>query len=287
MESELQKIDSKLFIPYWDWSLDSQSPEKSEVFDIFGGNGQGLDNCVQDGPFADSNMFYPSKSCLKRKFDGGDTIGAFVAPEILDYMIKSETYEAFRIVLEGSPHGTVHYNIGGDMGSMASPNDPIFWMHHAFVDKIWSEFQEMGENKFKYDDLHGNQMDVEQKLLPWEATVKDMFDMDALCYEYADQGFKETDASGKGIPKPNTDPIKDIPPKNKVNTLDCKKSDEQIVHEMFEPILNTMSEDEIQCANPHDRHQSLKLVMPSTLPQTWLKANNIAFSIVRIIENHL
>lgn len=27
------------------------------------------------------------------------------------------------------------------MNSMASPLDPIFWLHHSFVDRIWFEWQ--------------------------------------------------------------------------------------------------------------------------------------------------
>ncbi|KAJ3075858.1 hypothetical protein HK102_005520, partial [Quaeritorhiza haematococci] len=52
-EKELQVIDQKVVVPYWDWSIDSQAPERSPLFspNYFGGNGQGPDNCVQDGKF--------------------------------------------------------------------------------------------------------------------------------------------------------------------------------------------------------------------------------------------
>src|SRR5262245_34597697 len=40
--------------------------------------------------------------------------------------------------LENLPHGTVHGVVGGWMGAFASAgHDPIFWLHHANLDRLW------------------------------------------------------------------------------------------------------------------------------------------------------
>lgn len=39
-------------------------------------------------------------------------------------------------------HGKVHRWVGGRMGEPSSPNDPVFFMHHANVDRIWAEWQD-------------------------------------------------------------------------------------------------------------------------------------------------
>lgn len=40
---------------------------------------------------------------------------------------------------EWSGHNLIHGFVGGDMGRLdRSPNDPIFWMHHANIDRIWT-----------------------------------------------------------------------------------------------------------------------------------------------------
>jgi tyrosinase len=43
--------------------------------------------------------------------------------------------------LEITPHGTVHTDVGGRGGFMSSfdtaPLDPIFWLHHANIDRLW------------------------------------------------------------------------------------------------------------------------------------------------------
>lgn len=50
-------------------------------------------------------------------------------------------------VLSGEPfgdqiHGRVHLWIGGSMSASSSPNDPLFWLHHANLDRIWAEWQD-------------------------------------------------------------------------------------------------------------------------------------------------
>jgi hypothetical protein len=40
-------------------------------------------------------------------------------------------------VLESEPHNNVHGAIGGFMGDYFSPVDPIFFLHHANIDRLW------------------------------------------------------------------------------------------------------------------------------------------------------
>lgn len=42
--------------------------------------------------------------------------------------------------LEGSPHNTVHAQVGGVMLHRNSPLDPLFWVHHCNVDRIWESW---------------------------------------------------------------------------------------------------------------------------------------------------
>ncbi len=40
--------------------------------------------------------------------------------------------------LEGTPHGAIHVAVGGWMGSFETAAlDPLFWLHHANVDRLW------------------------------------------------------------------------------------------------------------------------------------------------------
>jgi hypothetical protein len=40
-------------------------------------------------------------------------------------------------VLESQPHNRTHVAVGGLMGQFLSPVDPIFWMHHSNIDRLW------------------------------------------------------------------------------------------------------------------------------------------------------
>ncbi|MGV0812643.1 LysM peptidoglycan-binding domain-containing protein [Mycolicibacterium boenickei] len=46
--------------------------------------------------------------------------------------------------LEGTPHGAVHVGVGGLMGSFnTAALDPIFWLHHCNIDRIWEIWRTM------------------------------------------------------------------------------------------------------------------------------------------------
>jgi tyrosinase len=38
-------------------------------------------------------------------------------------------------------HNAGHGFVGGTMNSFASPNDPVFYLHHGFVDKLWQDWE--------------------------------------------------------------------------------------------------------------------------------------------------
>ena len=50
--------------------------------------------------------------------------------------------------IESQPHNVMHVVIGGDDGWMTDPNtaaaDPIFWLHHANIDRLWSRWLAAG-----------------------------------------------------------------------------------------------------------------------------------------------
>ena len=52
---------------------------------------------------------------------------------------------AFETALETLPHNPVHNLIGGAMGAVTvSPRDPIFWLHHANIDRLWAAWCNAG-----------------------------------------------------------------------------------------------------------------------------------------------
>jgi tyrosinase len=48
--------------------------------------------------------------------------------------------------LEISPHGGVHMGVGGWMSAFATAaRDPIFWLHHANIDRLWEVWLALGD----------------------------------------------------------------------------------------------------------------------------------------------
>jgi tyrosinase len=58
------------------------------------------------------------------------------------------TANAFETSLEPRPHGEVHNIIGGAMASLRSPADPIFWLHHAQIDRLWHAWVLSGGKRY-------------------------------------------------------------------------------------------------------------------------------------------
>jgi hypothetical protein len=50
--------------------------------------------------------------------------------------------------LELTPHNAVHSEIGGWMGDVNSaPLDPVFWLHHANIDRLWEVWLALGNGR--------------------------------------------------------------------------------------------------------------------------------------------
>ncbi len=55
--------------------------------------------------------------------------------------------DAYEPSIEDAPHNPVHDIIGGLMADMQSPLDPIFWLHHANIDRLWSAWVAAGNGR--------------------------------------------------------------------------------------------------------------------------------------------
>lgn len=46
--------------------------------------------------------------------------------------------------VEDNPHNQVHSRFAGDLSSFQSPLDPLFWIHHANIDRLWEQWLQLG-----------------------------------------------------------------------------------------------------------------------------------------------
>ena len=171
LELNLQRVlnDDTFGLPYWDWAADGQRPAAQQrtspvwAADAMGGSG----NPVTTGPFRfnqrdpasfrvviEANVngqLVQTAHGLRRSLGSqiatlpnkADTSGA-VALTPYDAAPWSTSSSGFRNRLEGwappappALHNRVHVWVGGDMLPSSSPNDPVFYMNHCNVDRIW------------------------------------------------------------------------------------------------------------------------------------------------------
>ena len=148
----MSKNDGKL-TRYWDWTLDWEDLAHSPVFSSehgFGGDGDsngaqsvGGGHCVTSGPFADLKLPFfngdDHEHCLSRGFqDKNGTVGRIsgddVRPGTIEDILRENDYEAFYLALEHKSHNAIPVGIGGDFMKFTAPNDPLFFLHHRYVD---------------------------------------------------------------------------------------------------------------------------------------------------------
>lgn len=149
-ENLLREVDPAVSVPYWNWAIDGENPAMSTVWGRAGGSVREADGspaCIPNGPFANLQTSHTTPHCVRRgfvsgqsestnRFDNWLTVQGLFSRDIM--------YSDFVAALEAT-HGAPHVGIGGDMGVLGTaPNDPMFFIHHAFVDYIYRRWQDNG-----------------------------------------------------------------------------------------------------------------------------------------------
>ncbi len=175
-EELLQSVDPTVTIPYWDWTREQNSAAAGYPLknDLIGGDGDRLDgDHVKRDPAAPAvdathPYIYPfdpqAWSATITVVDPSDTLNFFQrqlgenvtgdAPNLPQNSVTvTGTGTNFRAAISGANsyltlrlrsedlHNLVHRWVGGNMLRMTSPNDPVFFMHHAQIDRMWSIWQ--------------------------------------------------------------------------------------------------------------------------------------------------
>jgi len=157
MEELLKSVDPTVCIPYW-----KSSEEQAFPAWLLG--------------------FTPTVNLMTGPHTVTRNIGAFATlPDAgaVTTAMGNGTFNTFAPALEGI-HNSGHVWVGGSMGSiLTAPADPIFWMHHCEIDRLWAEWQT--NNPGQNPTLAGAAAIMD----PWSETEVDTRDITALGYSYA------------------------------------------------------------------------------------------------------
>jgi tyrosinase len=156
LEHLLMSVDPTVCIPYWKSSEEQAFPSW-----LLG--------------------FTPTVNLLGGPHTVNRNIGAFAilpGAAAVAATMANTTFNAFGGALEGI-HNSGHVWVGGSMqGITTAPADPVFWMHHAEIDRIWAEWQTA--NPGQDPPLAGAAAVMD----PWPETETDTRDITALGYTY-------------------------------------------------------------------------------------------------------
>ncbi|MFF7307640.1 tyrosinase family protein [Streptomyces sp. NPDC008137] len=217
LERALRRVDSSVTVPYWDWTRDRTTTSAPWTDRLLGGDGRRSDHQVMTGPFAYRHGNWTIKvnvtdrEFLTREFGRPRRPVDLPTKSELAWALKDPVYDAapwdstvtrgFRNKLEGwdtgrgdtawRNHNRVHGWVGGDMLGGASVNDPVFWLHHAFIDLQWYRWQRRHRGA-RYlpaapprqgDRQHGRIVARRQRLPPWDVTPEELEDVGRI-YRY-------------------------------------------------------------------------------------------------------
>lgn len=145
-------------LPYWYELEDAGAFNESSVMIEFGGEGlEENDYVIVDGPFANlTRNLGPGATntphLLTRQMSWWNT--TLANQTYFDEVNAQTTFALFQSTLNPTIHTAGHRGVGGDMENiLTSPNDPMFFLHHTYLDWVWWTWQ--GDNETRIFDIEG------------------------------------------------------------------------------------------------------------------------------------
>jgi len=166
-ERSLRVFEPAFFVPHWRWADASAIPAWLTTF---------RPNGVTD---SNGNPIQirraPGTHPQARTLPSSQTIRSTV--------LNQEDYTAFTLALEGArpfgAHNLVHMWFNGTMSQIpTAPADPMFWMHHAEIDRIWAVWS--STHSGQTPNLQG----PDAVLDPWPESYTDVLGTGVRDYHY-------------------------------------------------------------------------------------------------------
>lgn len=175
-ELALQDIDSSVTLPWWDWATSADIPRPYKLRRV-DGKANPLHSVRIEPMTSQKDPAWP-----KRTSRAVGTVPGVIPPPWKghwDWAQEAPTFTEFnrRISLL---HNNVHVWVSGTMGEVDwAAYDPIFWAHHAMVDRAWRIWQHSHPGARPPAEI------LDEPLEPRGMTVRETLDVKALGYDYA------------------------------------------------------------------------------------------------------
>ena len=161
LEQALRAIHPDVSLPYWDWTKASEQDIPAWLAGVT------------------PTVVTPTQTINVTRFPQTSADLALIASNTPNALAQTD-FTNFTSLLQGI-HNSVHVWVGGSMGSVpTAPADPIFWMHHCNIDRLWWVWQTTAGNAGKNPILSGAAAIMD----PWPNTEADTRDIATLGYTY-------------------------------------------------------------------------------------------------------
>jgi tyrosinase len=160
-EEALHNYHPDVCVPYWDWTRAEEQHFPDWLASVL------------------PTVHTPTRTITVIRSPGSDGGLASIAAGIPTALSKT-TYADFSAPVNGI-HGAVHIWVGGTMSDASvSPADPIFWLHHANLDRLWWQWYNSSQGNHQNPPLSGSDAVMD----PWTYTEVDVRNIASLGYAY-------------------------------------------------------------------------------------------------------
>lgn len=154
LEKQLQAAsgDDDLRLPYWDYTDPNQVRMPAAFTQPKYTDAQGV---VKDNPLYEWRRAPSWEGNSNESLDPDATN--------INSILDDPSFDDYQSEIEGPIHGYVHCAVATTcptptMGAVPySSNDPIFWLHHANIDRTWSCWRNMPNNEDRSDPEYANE----------------------------------------------------------------------------------------------------------------------------------
>jgi tyrosinase len=176
-EKALQDQVPGVAIPYWDWTAaEAQTNGLPKAY---------IDQTYQDSagqtkpnPLLQADIKFQGTEYNQTSRDPGTLSTLRTLARMVTGAQAKSSYVSYSAALE-NPHNGLHGFMGGTMGIIPyAAYDPIFWAHHANVDRLFSEWQAA------HPSVQPPASIMNTALGPFSMTVSQIWDMHKMGYDY-------------------------------------------------------------------------------------------------------
>jgi tyrosinase len=183
-ELALRDQQPDVTLPWWDWTTQPSIPGAYGQRQVNGRPNPLFAAKVDPLALKQGAKAGDKKAPTTKRFPGQPGSPPLPTAADINQVLRLGSFLDFTHQLE-QLHNNVHVWVGGENGHMGdipfAAFDPIFWAHHAMIDRVWRVWQ------LQHPQVGVPANLVREALPPFAMTVAQTIDSDSLGYDYAVQ----------------------------------------------------------------------------------------------------